>query len=164
MCKKGIDPLYTDDTTARVTHTNVRISTSESNELSGTYAIKFYDAFGEDYVTTPLHIDGDGSINSVDHCDDVVAALKALPNGVVPDVTCSQTVIPTNKGVEYSLVFIANPGELKELEIDQYLDGDRPTLSVSSGTYSVGVYTKVLGEDMDYFATRYVNRMRSLYS
>lgn len=154
VCKYGIDPLYTDDTTARVTHTNVRIATSASDTLGGTYAIKFYDVFGEDYLTTPLAIDGDGSINSVDHCVDVVAALKALPNGVIPDVTCSQSVIPTNQGVEYSLTFTENPGELKELEINQFLDGDRPTLTVSSGTYSVGVYTKVVGENIDYFATR----------
>jgi len=154
MCKVGIDPLYTDDTTARVTHTNVRIATSTSDSLSGTYAIKFFDSFGEDYITTPLSIDGDASINGVDHCDDVIAALKALPNGVVPDVSCTQTVIPTNQGVEYSLTFFANPGELKELEIDQYLDGNRKTLTVASGTLTVGVYTQILGENIDYFATR----------
>ena len=155
MCKYGIDPLFTDDTTARVTHTTVKIETSASDTLQGTYAIKFYDVFGEDYLTTPLSIDGDGvDSNGVTQCTHVVNALKALPNGVIPSVTCSQAVIGTNQGVEYTLTFTANPGELKEIEIDQYLDGDRPTLEATSGTYSVGVYTKILGENIDYFAER----------
>ena len=78
----------------------------------------------------------------------------ALPSGTIPSVECSQTVIDTNKGVEYTLTFTDNPGELREIEIDQYLDGSRPTVEVSTGTLKVGVHTKVLGESIDYFAER----------
>lgn len=154
MCKYGIDPLYTDDTTVRVTHTTVRIATSAASALGGSYALKFYDVFGEDHMTEALPIDGTGSINAVTHCTTVVNALKALPNGIISDVTCSQSVIPTSQGVEYTLTFTKNPGEMKELEINQYLDGARPTLTVSSGTYTTGVSTKIVGESTDYFATR----------
>eukprot|EP00594_Rhizosolenia_setigera_P017629 CAMPEP_0178976714 /NCGR_PEP_ID=MMETSP0789-20121207/24011_1 /TAXON_ID=3005 /ORGANISM="Rhizosolenia setigera, Strain CCMP 1694" /LENGTH=354 /DNA_ID=CAMNT_0020665881 /DNA_START=478 /DNA_END=1537 /DNA_ORIENTATION=+ len=155
QCKYGIDPLYTDDTTARVTHTTVRIASDTDAALSGKYAIVFYDVHGEDYMTEPIEIDGTGTINGVTHCTSVTNALKALPNGVVPDVGCSQSVITTSKGVEYTLTFTSNPGYLKELEINQYLDGDRPTVQVTTGaTYSIGVYTKVLGEFVDHFAKK----------
>lgn len=81
-------------------------------------------------------------------------ALLELPNGVVPTIECSQEVINTNLGVEYTLTFTGNPGFLRELELDQYLDGSRPTIEVSSGTYTAKVHTKVKGETTDYFAQR----------
>jgi hypothetical protein len=154
MCKYGIDPLYTDDTTARVTQTTVRIETSDFDVLSGKYSLKFYDIFGEDYITKPLSVDGSGVVNGNTHCEDVVQALKELPNRVVPGVTCTQNVINFNQGFEYTLTFKENPGKLKEMEIDEYLDGARSTLLVSNGTYTANVYTKVIGEFVDYFPTR----------
>ena len=150
MCPYGIDPLYTDDTTVRVTKSTVRFETSNSNTLSGKYAIKFYDVFGEDYLTEPIQLPPTG----VDHCDDVVAALKSLPNGVVKDVDCSLVAISTDYGFEYTLTFIKNPGELKELEFNTYLDGYRPTVAVSARTYALTVYNKVNGEFTDYFPDR----------
>ena len=84
MCKHGLDPLYIDDDymtirapTARVllqyVNTTIRGDGAASAEarddlgnadadgkevtglsITGTYAIKFYDAFGEDYQTAPL--------------------------------------------------------------------------------------------------------------
>jgi len=153
-CKVGIDPLWTDDTTARVTHTTVKFETVDSNVLSGEYAITFFDVFGEDYITEPLALHGTGVINSVTHCASVVAALKALPNGVVPEVECSQNVISTDKGFEYTLTFTGNPGELRELELVQHLDGARSTVLVASGAYTVAVHTKVTGETTDHFAER----------
>ena len=35
VCVSGIDPLYTDDTTAQVTHTTVRFKSSDASALSG---------------------------------------------------------------------------------------------------------------------------------
>ena len=154
MCKYGIDPLYTDDTTARVTQTTVRIETSDIDVLSGKYSLKFYDICGEDYITKPLAVDGSGIVNSNTHCEDVVEALKELPNRVVPDVSCSQFVINFNQGFEYTLTFKENPGKMKEMEIDEYLDGARSTLLVSNGTYTANVYSKEIGEFVDYFPTR----------
>lgn len=154
VCVSGIDPLYTDDTTARVTHATVRFESSDASALSGNYAIKFYDITGEDWLTGPIPISGTGVINAKTHCDSVTEALLELPSGVVPSIECSQNVISTDKGVEYTLTFTGNPGPLRELELDQHLDGSRPTVEVSSGTLETGVHTKVLGESMDHFSQR----------
>ena len=153
-CVSGIDPLYTDDTTARVTHTTVRFESSDASALSGQYAIKFYDISGEDWITKPIFLSATGVIDTKTHCESVSEALLELPLGVVPSIECSQAVIDTNRGVEYTLTFTGNPGPLRELEIDQYLDGSRPTVEVSSGTVTIGVNTKVIGESIDYFAQR----------
>lgn len=150
----GVDPLYTDDTTAQVTHTTVRFESSAANALSGQYAIKFYDITGEDWHTDPITISGTGVIGGKTHCDSVKEVLLRLPNGVVPTIECNQEVISTNKGVEYTLTFTGNPGHLRELEVDQYLDGSRSTVLVNSGTLDIGIHTKVIGESTDYFAER----------
>ena len=154
QCPYGIDPLWIDDTTAKVTQTVIRISSSDADALGGTYAIKFYDVFGEDFVTDAIPLSPTGVIDSVSHCDKVTSALKALPNKVVPDIECNQSTINTNHGIEYVLKFIGNPGKLKELELIENLDGSRPTITVSSGTYSANVYTKVQGEFVDHFAEK----------
>jgi LysM repeat protein len=155
-CVHGIDPLYTDDTSARVTHTTVRIESSDADALSGEYAIRFWDASGEDYITKGIPVTGNGIVDGVakTHCDAVREAFVELPNRVVPAIECSQDVIDTDRGVEYTLKFIGNPGKLRQLEIDEFLDGSRTTVVVSSGTLSVGVHTKVVGESVDYFAQR----------
>merc|ERR1719261_1374002 len=189
-CKMGVDPLYTDDdATARLQTTDFTLtgvgSHRVASNLEGTYAIKFYDVFGEDYVTDPIDVDGAG-------CDDIVEALYALPNTVIPSgsVDCydgyDREMTETNDLItdkihnhtrSYSLTFTGNPGVLKQLEIDMYLDGDRPTLRTrlnttgdqditgeegSYGDYSrylqfgdvsADVYTTgISGEFVDYFA------------
>ena len=54
-CKYGIDPLYIDDdSTARMTETFIDFAGTHGVE--GTYAIKFYDVFGDDYNTAPIPI------------------------------------------------------------------------------------------------------------
>jgi len=196
-CPMGIDPLYLDDTTARVQTTNIKIEgvqswnspSSNQLQLEGTYAIKFYDVFGEDYLTSPIVVDAvaDGLRNN---CDAIVTALETLPNSVIPtdSVLCRDGYDPSMVALEnelktkrsdddegklwqynstrmYSLTFTGNPGALKEIEIDMYLDGDRPTLYSTS--HEVGanndflqfpgaiadVYTTgVSGEFIDYFA------------
>lgn len=146
--------MYTDDTTVRVTQSVVRIESSDASALSGQYALKFFDAFGDDFITRPLDVDGTGIYDSVNVCDAATAALIALPNGVVPDIRCSWTPINTNKGFEYTLTFIGNPGELAQIQVVEHLDGPRPTISVSSGTYTANSYTKITGEETDYFAER----------
>ena len=154
MCKYGIDPLYTDDTTVRVTQSAVRFESSDINALSGQYAIKFFDVFGDDHITKPLDLAGGVAGNDV--CPEVVASLKALPNGIIPNVECNMEGgdISAGYGFEYSLTFIANPGVLKQLEIIEHLDGARPTVLVSSGTYDALTYSKVGGEFIDYFSQR----------
>ena len=150
----GVDPLYIDDTTAQVTHTTVRFESSDASALSGEYAIKFWDVSGEDWLTKPIPISATGVIDAKTHCDSVTEALLDLPKGVVPSIECSQSVIDTNRGVEYTLTFTGNPGRLRQLELDQYQDGSRTTVEVSSGTLKAGVHQKVVGEATDYFADR----------
>ena len=77
------------DATARISEQFYEISggsgvTFPADAVSGTYAIKFYDVFGEDYVTAPI------TVSTVDTtaggCSDVVTALEGLPNGVIDEV------------------------------------------------------------------------------
>jgi hypothetical protein len=155
-CVHGVDPLYTDDTSAQVTHTTVRIESSDADALSGEYAIRFWDSSGEDYITKGIPVAGDGMVDGgpKTHCDAVREAFLELPNRIVPNILCSQSVIDTDRGVEYTLTFLGNPGKLRQIELDQYLDGSRPTVEVSTGTFTMGVHTNVVGESVDYFTQR----------
>lgn len=157
-CKYGIDPLWTDDTTARVTQTTVRFTTSVNNTLGGKYALKFFDVHGDDHISAPLQLSPDGLFaNNITHCDKVKAALIAFPNGIIPTIECSQTTgfgVASDEGFEYTLTFTGNPGKLRQLEIIEHLDGERPTITSGSGTYTADVYTKVNGEFTDHFADK----------
>merc|ERR1719478_1185787 len=180
MCKYGIDPLYYDDDvmavrapTARVSFSvgnltgSVReISPSPKTFLEGTYAIKFYDAFGEDYETAPLSVGA--------KCPEVVAALEGMANNIIPKhgVSCTMAGYttsnqPVNGGgpglqtVAYDLVFEENPGDLKPIEVNAYLDGERPTVYLADGNstdqeFNVDIdvfpnWKGISGEFVDYF-------------
>merc|ERR1711988_6383 len=155
-CKFGIDPLYVDDEqTARVEAVNYRIyagASAGAEATSGTYALKFYDVFGEDYVTDTLDVDAS--------CTDVVSALSGLPNTVIADgsVVCTDVAAAASNTyyTEYSLTFTGNPGYLKQLFVDTHLDGDRPTVyGASTLDATVEVFnTGMTGEFVDYFATQ----------
>jgi len=99
-CKHGIDPLYFDDSsTVKYSTFNFVVAATEhkSGDASanaealatvfhdgtlphttntGEWAIRFYDAHGEDWLTQPLKAGAS--------CASVVAALEALPNDVIP--------------------------------------------------------------------------------
>jgi len=185
MCKYGIDPLYYDDDVMAVRAPTARVSFSVGNLtgtkavgdaaafgaarksfLEGTYAIKFYDAFGEDYETAPLSVGA--------KCPEVVAALEGMANDVVPKhgVACTmrgytKSDKPVNgKGpglqtVAYDLVFEENPGDLKPIEVNAYLDGERPTVYLADGNstdqeFNVDIdvfpnWKGISGEFVDYF-------------
>jgi len=147
-CKVGVDPLYIDDTVARYTTTNVRI-TADTTVLAGTYALKFYDVYGEDYTTEPIIADQDGATQ----CALVQAALKALPNDVITTAPlCANTAVGTNAGFNLRLKFVGNPGYLKPIEVDYFLDGARATLS--GANLAVKTYAEANGETTDYFASQ----------
>jgi len=160
MCKYGIDPLYVDDeSTARVA-SSTYIVRPGFDGLDGTYAIKFYDVFGDDFITEPI------TASSTTTCLDVVSALEALPNTVIPtgSVFCSDfqgaynemlgsydyEATPDGGFMMYSLTFTGNPGYLKPIEIDSTLDGVRPTTNTTTAVWSDGM----TGEFTDYFATQ----------
>merc|ERR1711998_731736 len=156
----GIDPLYVDDeSTARVA-SSTYIVRPGFDGLQGTYAIKFYDVFGEDYVTEPI------KAADATTCLEVVSALEALPNTVIPggSVFCSDYFgqmdellgsyeydsTPEGGFHMYSLTFTGN---LKPIEIDVTLDGVRATTNTTTAVWSDGM----TGEFVDHFATQCEN-------
>jgi len=151
-CKYGVDPLYVDDeSTARVEGVDFKIfagATAGAEVTSGTYALKFYDVFGEDYVTGPIDVTA--------NCYTVEDALDGLPDTVIPDdsIVCSDE--GTSNYAHYSLTFRGNPGYLKQLEVDTYLDGDRTTVyGATALDATVQIFnTGMTGEFTDYFATQ----------
>jgi len=94
-CKHGVDPLYLDDaSTAKVgiydfgvlnTGTEFSDGMSASGANNGEWAIRFFDSFGEDWLTT--------AIPAWATCTEVVAALEGLPNEAVPasSIECTRT-------------------------------------------------------------------------
>merc|ERR1719299_25131 len=78
--------------------------------ITGTYAIKFYDAFGEDYQTDPLA---------------ATAGCSEIKAGAGVDVN-------SRNKVEYDLTFTENLGDLKPIEINANLDGTRPSVYPSA--------------------------------
>lgn len=110
-CKTGVDPLYMDDSaTVKYSGWNfATIATSATNitatpiftdgtyqEGDGYWAIRFYDSNGEDWLTEPIKAGAT--------CDDVVAALEALPNNVIPDgsLKCTEAFKTTATDMGYS--------------------------------------------------------------
>jgi len=93
-CKNGVDPLYLDDsstvkypvfnvaqfTSISATSGTDTISTlfNDGTPLAGTgyWALRFYDHHGQGWLTNAIAIDAT--------CPQVVAALEALPNNVIP--------------------------------------------------------------------------------
>lgn len=139
-CKYGADPLYFDDN-ANIRYSNwtvVLAADSGETDLAGTYSITFYDHFGEDWETGPLNHDAT--------CAELVAALEDIPNDVIPDdsVRCLKFAASEADydywGDEsafevlhrYTLMFPENPGYLKEIRLNKYLDGNRPTLTTQN--------------------------------
>ena len=94
-CKYGVDPLYLDDSStvkysiydfATLTTASTLSDFSDGHPTknnSGSWAIRFYDNLGEDWITKAIEV---GS-----SCEEVVNALEALPNKVIPvgTVDCS---------------------------------------------------------------------------
>ncbi len=85
QCKSGVDPLYLDDIAtvkystwnfATLTTSAAAADFSDSLGNTGYWAIRFFDSFGEDWVTEPI---AEGAT-----CNDVMRALYRLPNNVIP--------------------------------------------------------------------------------
>ena len=52
-------------------------------------------------LIVPITISVNGDVGGLTQCTMVTNALKALPNGAVPDIECSGLAINTNEGFEY---------------------------------------------------------------
>jgi len=99
QCKHGIDPLYFDDS-ATVKYSIYNFATLSTGTAftdgtpaaaanTGKWAIRFYDAHGEDWLTQP--------IKAAATCADVITALEGLPNDVIPkgQTICSDIIVST---------------------------------------------------------------------
>jgi len=85
-CKIGVDPLYLDDSSTvkypifdfatLTTAATADFDDGHPTQGKGYWAIRFFDHTGEDWVTSPIV----GGAT----CAQVVAALEALPNEVIP--------------------------------------------------------------------------------
>merc|ERR1711964_334444 len=93
-------------------------------------------------------------------CSDVVGALEGLPNGVIPSgsIVCSATNVQSEAstacGVSYALTFTGNPGVLLQIELDEYLDGARSTLTAGTSVEMDVWQEGISGEFHDYWASR----------
>jgi len=108
QCKVGVDPLYLDDISTvkysvfdfATIVVDIKTSPTAMKQLfhdgtpekgTGYFVIRFFDSFGEDWVTEPLP--GGAS------CDEILTALYNLPNDVIPMSTllCSSSTIINSK-------------------------------------------------------------------
>ena len=180
MCKYGIDPLYYDDDVMAVRAPTARVSFSVGNLtgsvremlavpqvfLEGTYAIKFYDAFGEDYETAPLKPWAPSATRlsllwkawRTTSCRSTACPARwpatRRPNGRSRAARASRPW-PT------TLSSRRTPGDLKPIEVNAYLDGERPTVYLSDGNstdqeFNVDIdvfpnWKGISGEFVDYF-------------
>lgn len=164
ICKYGADPLYQDSfQTIRYSNWTYSIYTTASAVIEGNYSLVFSDSGGEDWSTKAIDYAAD--------CATVVASLEAIPNGVIPAGTtlctkwAADTLYDTGSVYEpvdtsaatvhtkYTLAFPANPGALKNLQINTHLDGSRTTLFTDEATSTLNWYifsNGFYGEDYDY--------------
>jgi len=116
----------------------------------GEYRLKFYDVFGEDYVTEPITVGALTDATTEDMCNGVVSKLINLPNGVISDVHCSayftSTTPPLQYGAMLKLQFYKNPGVLKPLEVFETNLASTSSVFVGQGA--------VQGEFTDRFAAK----------
>jgi len=108
LCPKGADPL--DD--GKVNEVQVvTVDSTGGGTIGGTFKLSYKDLFGETWVTSAI------TASASDNSADVAAALKAIPNSVIEDVTVTHTA-SSNSGSVYSITFTHNPGNLELLTVD----------------------------------------------
>ncbi len=171
-CKYGFDPMFQDpEGSQRFTNVSYVIYTRNSTaNIFGNYSIEFHDVYDEKWKTIPIRYNAD--------CLEVIESLEGLPNDVIPvnSVRCTKWSqyknIPGSdepihypsgsdyNGIKYTLAFTKNPGILKQLSIQIYLDGKRPTLYSSEtpkSSLNVFVYPNGFnGEFTEYWVEKCV--------
>lgn len=154
MCPYGVDPLHIDDeNTARIPSWTLRFEDAAGIDGSeGTWRLKFYDVFGEDWITEPL------SLNST--CSALTSMLEAIPNDVIDEGTVDCVHHMDTNVAKYILEFTGNPGYHKVPEIVVLDEAGRHTLKRASETAYNGLDTTavydsgVTGEFYDYFGKK----------
>lgn len=102
QCKFGVDPLYLDDASTvkfpiydlaiLTTKNTIYFTDGQTEPKDGHWAIRYYDNAGEDWLTEPIVAGAT--------CAEVLAALEALPNNVVPEGLTHCQVHSVLNGVE----------------------------------------------------------------
>ena len=168
-CKIGSDPIFVADEYSSIRYSNwsyAIVTNNATSNIVGNYSIIFYDYSGENWESDPINYDAT--------CSELTSALERLPNTVIKkdSVLCVKTsdynslgsldeptLFDPNPfyGVKYTLAFPKNPGKLKQIEINKYLDGKRPTLLVDDSSASLYVFIYpdgFTGENIEYFDER----------
>lgn len=154
MCPYGVDPLHIDDeNTARIPSWVLHFEDSNGIDgTEGTWRLKFYDVFGEDWVTELMNL------NST--CSTLTSMLEAIPNDVVDEGTVDCRHQLTTDAAIYRLEFTGNPGYHKIPEIVVLDEAGRHTLKRATETAYNGLDTTVVydsgitGEFYDYFGKK----------
>lgn len=156
QCKHGVDPLYVDGV-ATARYSTWTFAVHHEDEMEGTYTVRFFDVFGEDWYTAPIPAP---DCTTTACCTDLVKALENLPNDVIPkgSVKC----MGDSDGSHETMVvtFTGNPGALREPQLSKYYGSSSgaPTIwDVHNGQAAdkVQLYVYqagVSGEKVDYFA------------
>jgi hypothetical protein len=168
-CPIGTDPIFQDtDSSLRYSNWSYVIYSKSPPPITikGNYSIIFYDIYGEDWRTDAIKYDAS--------CLEVIDALEKLPNRIIPmnSVRCLKWnnynaissfdepfLLSPNPyyGIKYTIAFPQNPGYLKQIQIDLYLDGSRPTLNSNESTSTLGTFVYpngFQGSDIDYFSEK----------
>ncbi len=168
-CKVGSDPIFVADEYSSIRYSNwsyAIVTDNEESNIVGNYSIIFYDYSGENWETGPINYDAT--------CSELTSVLERLPNNVIKkdSILCVKysdynnlgrleepTLFDPNPfyGVKYTLAFPSNVGKLKQIELNKYLDGKRPTLLVDNSSASLNVFIYpdgFTGENIEYFDER----------
>eukprot|EP00752_Nemacystus_decipiens_P004317 g3943.t1 len=176
-CPYGIDPLIVDDAnTARMPEWTIEFKdTLDLDNADGTWRLRFYDVWGEDWITDPITFNGDdvATYTTTDplitdryqyDCAMLVLELESIPNDVIDQqsVICTKTEGQDSSSkyyVRYHLKFEGNPGQHKIPELIVHDEAGRNTLRADNtadneflGLETAVVYdTGVTGEFYDFF-------------
>lgn len=155
QCKHGVDPLYVDDV-ATARYPTWTFAVKHDNPLEGTYTVRFFDVFGEDWYTAPITAP---DCNSASCCTNLVRALEALPNDAIPKGSVRCTGAVDGDYEKMTVTFTGNPGALREPQLSKYYGSSSgaPTIWDSDGQSADDVelfvyQAGVSGEAIDYFA------------
>lgn len=176
MCKQGYDPVYFNpDSSYRYSNWSYAIIIKSSTaSIIGNYSIVFYDYTGKGWMSELIPYNAS--------CTAVVNTLENIPNNVIPrnSVRCHRDIDFHNLknepvlgssydyyGLKYTLAFPRNPGKLKQIKIERYLDGSRPSLydntpstaasssSPISSALQIPIYANgYSGENIEYFTSQ----------
>ncbi|KAG5191969.1 tubular mastigoneme-related protein [Tribonema minus] len=146
-CPIGVDPLYADEPeiNPRYPMWNFRFSGgSPFDHTSGSFRVKFYDAYGEDWVTSPITFGDDPVLTGTA----LATALQALSNDVTDSHTTCDGSYPSNDAL-FKCSFKHNFGSHRVPELITMDDDGHSTVATGITTY---VYdTGIIGGSADQF-------------